>query len=129
MRFVQPKTPEQQAVLHLHRGRRLLVRQRVALGNHLRGILSEYGIVLRPGVKAISVRLPALLEDAENDLPKLARDLLAECKEQHDQLMERIERLEGRIKAWHANNSVRQPLASIPGIGVFNGKRPGRHGR
>ena len=45
--LVQPKTPEQQAVLHLHRARRLLVRQRVALSNHLRGILSEYGIVCR----------------------------------------------------------------------------------
>ena len=44
MRFVKPKTPEQQCVLHLHRARRLLVRQRVALSNHLRGILSEYRI-------------------------------------------------------------------------------------
>jgi len=44
MRFVQPKTPEQQAVLHLHHARRLLVRQRVALNNHMGGILSEYGI-------------------------------------------------------------------------------------
>jgi transposase len=75
MRFVQPKTPEQQCVLHLHRARRLLVRQRVALGNHLRGILSEYGIVLPQGAKAIMQRLPELLEDAENDLPMLTRDL------------------------------------------------------
>ena len=49
MRFVQPKMPEQQAVLHLHHGRQLLVRQRVALSNHMRGILSEYGIVLPQG--------------------------------------------------------------------------------
>jgi transposase len=84
MRFVQPKTPEQQCVLHLHRARRLLVRQRVALSNHLRGILSEYGIVLPQGAKAIMQRLPELLEDAENDLPMLTRDLLAECKYKHD---------------------------------------------
>ena len=119
MRFVQPKTPEQQAVLHLHRARRLLVRQRVALSNHLRGILSEYGLVLPQGVNVIPGRLPALLEDAENDLPMLARHLLAECKEEHDQLMERIGRLEGRIKAWHATSGVSQRLASIPGIGVL----------
>ena len=119
MRFVQPKTPEQQCVLHLHRARRLLVRQRVALSNHLRGILSEYGIVLAQGAKTLSGRLPALLEDAENDLPMLARDLLAECKAEHDQLMERIERLEGRIKAWHVTHDVSQRLASIPGIGVL----------
>jgi transposase len=119
MRFVQPKTPEQQAVLHLHHARRLLVRQRVALSNHMRGVLSEYGIVLPQGVKAISRGLPALLEDAENALPMLARHLLAELKAEHDQLIERIEHLEGHIKAWHATNDVSQRLASIPGIGVL----------
>ena len=119
MRFVQPKTPEQQAVLHLHHGRRLLLRQRIALSNHLRGVLSEYGIVLPQGAMAIIQRLPELLEDADNDLPMLARHLLAEIKEEHDQLIERIERLEGRIKAWHVNSSVSQRLASIPGIGVL----------
>jgi transposase len=119
MRFVQPKTPEQQAVLHLHHARRLLVRQRVALSNHLRGVLSEYGIVLPPGVKAISRCLPALLENAENDLPMLARHLLAELKAEHDQLIERTECLESQIKVWHAGNRVSQRLASIPGIGVL----------
>jgi len=119
MRFVQPKTPEQQAVLHLHHGRRLLVRQRIALSNHMRGVLSEYGIVLPQGAKAISQRLPELLEDADNAQPMLARHLLAELKEGHDQLIERIERIEVWIKAWYANNSVSQRLASIPGIGVL----------
>jgi len=119
MRFVKPKTPEQQAVLHLHHGRRLLVRQRIALNNHMRGVLSEYGIVLPQGAKATSKRLPELLEDAGNNLPMLARHLLAELKEEHDRLVERTERLEAQIKAWHATNSVSQRLASIPGIGVL----------
>jgi transposase len=97
----------------------LLVRQRIALSNHMRGVLSEYGIVMPQGAKAISQRLPALLEDADNDLPMLVRHLLAELKEEYDQLIERIERIEAWIKAWHANNSVSQRLASIPGIGVL----------
>jgi transposase len=119
MRFVQPKTPEQQAVLHLHHARRLLVRQRVALSNHIRGVLSEYGIVLPQGVKAISQSMPALLEDADDGLPMLTRHLLAELKAGHDQLIERTERVEGQIKAWHATSRVSQRLASIPGIGVL----------
>lgn len=119
MRFVQPKMPEQQSVLQLHHGRQLLVRQRVALSNHMRGILSEYGIVVPQGGKAISQRLPELLEDAGNDLPMLARHLLAELKAEHDQLIERTERIEKQLKAWHANNAVSQRLASIPGIGVL----------
>jgi transposase len=75
-------------------------------------------MVLPQGVNAISRHLPALLEDAENDLPMLARHLLAELKTQHDQLIDRIGVLEGHIKAWHASNGVSQRLASIPGIGV-----------
>ena len=119
MRFVRPKSPEQQSVLHLHHGRQLLVRQRVALSNHMRGVLSEYGIVLAQGVKVLSRHLPELLEDAENELPMLARHLLAELKAEHDQLSERIIHIEQQLKAWHAGNSASQRLASIPGIGVL----------
>lgn len=119
MRFVQPKCPEQQAVLHLHHGRQLLVRQRVALSNHLRGVLSEYGIALPPGANAVSRHLPTLLEDADNGLPMLVRHLLAELKAEHDQLIERIDRCEAQLKAWHVGNAVSQRLAGIPGIGVL----------
>ena len=85
----------------------------------MRGILSEYGIVLPQGVKVISRRLPALLEDADNALPMPTRHLLAELKEEHDQVMERIARLEGQLKARHTTNPLSQRLAGIPGIGVL----------
>ncbi len=117
MRFVTAKTPEQQSVLHLHHARRLLIRQRVALANHMRGILLEYGISLPPGVKSLSRRLPQILEDGENALPMLTRHLLSELKEAHDQLMERTARLETQLKAWHASHALSQRLESIPGIG------------
>ena len=52
----------------------------------------------------ISRRLPELLEDADNDLPMLSRHLLAELKAEHDQLIERIDRIEKQLKAWHASN-------------------------
>lgn len=53
MRFVTPKTPEQQSILHLHHGRRLLIQQRVALTNYMRGILLEYGIAISRGDKEL----------------------------------------------------------------------------
>jgi hypothetical protein len=53
------------------------------------------------------------LEDAESDLPMLARDLLPECKEEHDRLMERVDRLEDRIKPWRVTHDVSQRLASL----------------
>lgn len=119
MRFVAPKSPEQQAVLHLHHARQQLVRQRVATSNHIRAVLAEYGICLPQGVKVLCQRLPDLLEDGENALPMLTRHLLAELKEEQDTLIERTQRLEVQLKAWHAANEPSQRLESIPGVGVL----------
>jgi transposase len=49
MRFVAVNTPEQQAVLMLHKTRDLLVRQRTGLINALRAHLAEYGIISSEG--------------------------------------------------------------------------------
>ncbi len=46
MRFVAVKSVEQQAALMAHRSRDLLIRQRTALVNALRGHLAELGIVV-----------------------------------------------------------------------------------
>ncbi|SAL81639.1 transposase [Caballeronia telluris] len=46
MRFVAVKTVEQQSILHLHVSRQLLVKMRTQVSNHLRGLLSEYGLIL-----------------------------------------------------------------------------------
>lgn len=119
MRFVRAKTPEQQAVLHLHHSRQHLVRERVALGNHIRGVLLEYGITLPQGVKVVTQRLPDLLEDGDNGLPMLTRHLLAELKNDYDQLSQRALRLEAQIKAWHQTSEASQRLATIPGVGVL----------
>ncbi|MFV2089995.1 MAG: IS110 family transposase [Pseudomonadales bacterium] len=119
MRFVAAKTLEQQSVLHLHHARQLLVRQRVALSNHLRGVLLEYGFALPQGIQVLSKRLPELLEDGDNELPILTRHLLAELKAQHDDLHERIEGLYRQIQAWHRASEISQRLATIPGIGVL----------
>lgn len=119
MRFVSAKTPDQQAVLHCHQARHLLVGQRVALSNHMRGVLLEYGIVLPQGNQVVSRRLPGLLEDADNELPILVRQTLAELKVEHDQMVEKTVQLHARLEAWHAQSEASRRLASIPGIGVL----------
>ncbi len=85
----------------------------------MRGILLEYGISVPQGIKIVSRRLPALLEDGENALPMLTRHQLSSLKEGHDQLIERIKFLEAQLKAWYANDPLSQRLAGIPGIGVL----------
>lgn len=58
MRFVPVKTEEQQAVLMVHRVRSLMVGERTSLVNQIRGLLSEFGIVLPQGRCHVRSQLP-----------------------------------------------------------------------
>jgi transposase len=49
MRFVEVKSQTQQEVLALHRVRALLIHQRTALMNQMRGLLAECGKVVARG--------------------------------------------------------------------------------
>lgn len=120
MRFAAAKTLEQQAILHLHHSRQLLVRQRVATSNHMRGVLLEYGISLPVGIKILSTQLPEILEDAENNLPMLTRTLLSTLKQSHDDFNAKVQQLENEIRSWHQQSAMSQQLATIPGIGVLS---------
>jgi len=118
MRFVTIKTPEQQAVFHLHHGRRQLVKQRIALSNHLRGVLLEFGIALPPGDRVLNGKLGEILEDGENGLPLLVRQLLQQLWEAFGQLQAHIDALTKALEGWHRESPVSQRLARIPGIGL-----------
>jgi transposase len=48
------------------------------LVNQIRGLLSERGIVINLGISQIREQLPLILEDAENGLTALSRELFAE---------------------------------------------------
>src|SRR5215469_12106829 len=90
MRFVAIKSEEQQAVLMVHRARSLAMANRTALANQIRGLLGEFGIVIPWGITRLRSQLPQVLEDAENDLPMLAREVLADLREQFRALDQRI---------------------------------------
>lgn len=76
MRFVPIKNVEQQSVLSLHRVRQGFVRARTAQANQIRGLLGEYGLVVPQGIAYIAQRVPALIEDAQNELPGTFRLLI-----------------------------------------------------
>lgn len=73
MRFVPVKTPEQQAVLALHRSRQSFIKQRTAQANQFRGLLAEFGIIVPRGIQQLQLQLPEFLEDADILLPSLFR--------------------------------------------------------
>jgi transposase len=119
MRFVPVKTEDQQAVLALHRARQGFVRQRTAQANQIRGLLAEYGITIPLGIRHIGRRLPEILEDGENALPGLFRQLLRQLGEHLKTLDRLVEGMEQQIKQWHHSNEASRRLAAIAGIGAI----------
>ncbi len=68
MRFVLPKTEEQQSRAALFRAKERLVHQRTELVNALRALLYEFGHVLPAGIRQLS-RIDALLDTEDGALP------------------------------------------------------------
>jgi transposase len=117
MRFVPIKNGEQQAILALHRARQGFVRARTAQANQIRGLLAEYGIIIPQGICHIGKRLPAILEDGENDLPGLFRQLLERLGSHLKELDQQVSDLDLQIQLWHRQHEDSCRLAQIPGIG------------
>jgi transposase len=111
------KTPEQQALLALHRARQGLVRARTAQGNQIRGLLAEFGCVIPKGRRHLEQHIPEILEDAENGLPGMGRELFARLWEHLRHLDVQVQALEAQIKAWHRQDAASRRLEAVPGIG------------
>ncbi len=73
MRFVPVKTPQQQAMLSVHRLREGYKEERTACINRIRGLLAEFGVVVAQRPEVLRQALADLLEDATNELPALVR--------------------------------------------------------
>ena len=119
MRFVGVKSEEQQAVLMVHRGRALVVANRTALTNQIRGLLGEFGLVVPLGLNRLRALLPQILEDAENGLPDLARQVLAQLLEQLHQFDEHLQHYERQLQGLAAHSEPAQRLMQINGIGAI----------
>lgn len=117
MRFVPIKTKQQQSILALHRVRSLLVRQRTATINALRGLLGEYGVIAGKGVRQLATLNERLSKADESVVPEEAKEALR-CLFRHiDALTEKLGDMEKRIVAWHKSSPDSQRLASAPGVG------------
>ena len=106
MRFVPIKAIEQQDVQNIHRQRERLKKDRTALVNQIRGLLAEYGVVIKQGVTSVRRELPLILEDAGNGLTVMTRELFADLFDELCALDERLSRCEQRIKAVNQENEL-----------------------
>jgi len=117
MRFVPVKTASMQAVLALHRARQGFVKARTAQANQIRGLLAEFGIVIAKGIGHIDVRLPEILEDGDNGLPGMMRELLQRLGDNLKDMDRQVGETERQIKLWHRDNEQSCKLEAIAGIG------------
>ncbi len=119
MRFVPVKSVDQQAVLALHRVRQLRVAERTATVNQLRGLLGEYGVVVSQGISCLRKALPGILEDADNGLPDMLREVFAELGARIVELDRQIDCYDQRIQEQAAQNPSAQRLMKIEGVGAL----------
>jgi transposase len=120
MRFVPVKSAEQQALLALHRVRQGFTAERTAAINQLRGLLSEFGIVLPKGRYQLRGRIGAVLEDACNAIPGLARRVFADLNVHIGELDQKILAYDRELEALARTSEAARRLQQIPGIGPIS---------
>ncbi len=118
-RVVAIKSEEQQAVLCMHRILELKKKQRVALTNQIRGLLSEFGLVMPTGIKALREGLKVVLPELEKVAPKMFCEEILGLWQEIISLKEQQASIENKLAVWARTNSNCQRLIDVPGIGVL----------
>jgi transposase len=117
MRFVVVKSETQQDILALHRVRALLIRERTALMNQMRGLLAEYGIVTAQGVAALRRTVAELQAEDTTDTSQVLREILQEMSGRLDVFEERLKAYDHRIASLARTNQQTARLMAVEGVG------------
>lgn len=114
------KSVEQQDIQALHRVRARLVKNRTALANQMRGLLLEYGVVIPQGISRLRKHVPRILEDADNELSLVFRDLLQSLARELSTLDTSITEVTQRLTRLSRDLEACQRLREMEGIGPLN---------
>jgi transposase len=117
MRFVPIKSASQQDIQAVHRIRFQLIKWRTALANKVRGLLGEYGIVVAQGLAPLRRELPLILDDEENQLSGLFREMLGEMAERLKLLDQRIRQYDSKVERVFGQDERCPRLAQVEGVG------------
>jgi transposase len=118
MRYVSPKTIEQQDMQSLLRVREGCIEMRTKVVNQVRGLLAEYGIVVAQGIHHIKKALPEHFDAAkENGLTEFFKQLLEKQYNFILVLDEQIDSYEIKISHIANQNVICQQVKKVEGIG------------
>ncbi len=115
--FVPVKSVEQQDLKAIRSVRKRLVENRTALANQIRGLAAEYGVVFPISIKALRCHLPLALEDAENELSPVIRNLLQTLYYDFISLSEEIDEMTQSVTMLSQQNPRYEAIRNIPGFG------------
>ena len=118
IRFVPVKSEHQQQISCLHRIRERLIKNKTAMSNQARGLLSEFGVVFPCGHKALLNGLTRVIDTPQyrHRLQNMVIDILSEYKT----TLERIKGIEKQLSEFVDDSKSGKILRSIPGIGIIN---------
>ncbi len=117
MRFVPIKTEEQLDVQATHRVRDRLVQRRTALINEIRGFLLDRGLTFAAQPIHLRKNLPAVIEDAEQNLSPRLRWLLDRLWQEWKQLEIEIQTITDELERVSKEDGLCRRLRQIPGFG------------
>jgi len=116
MRFVEPKSPQQQARAMVFRTRELFVRQRTQTINALRAHLAEHGLIAPQGMSNLA-NIRRLIDEAAAEVEALVVETARTYLEQIDDLSSRILKLEATLKQEAARTDASLRMMTMPGVG------------
>ena len=117
MRFVPVKSPEQQAVLSMHRARDLLVKQRTQLVNMIRSLLAEFGLNIPKGLERALLMARRIVDGKAPDVPMEVAKIVSTLSQQALDIHVRLRQIDRDLLVWQRGNDVARRLMTIPGIG------------
>jgi transposase len=117
IRFVPIKRVEQQDLQALHRIRERLIKARTALGNAIRGLLKEYGIILPQSITKFRALLVDKLQNEQAELTTLSAEFFWHLYDAFLAVEKRLASDDEKLAAMGRAHPACQRLQTIPGIG------------
>jgi transposase len=111
------KTLDHQAMQSVQRSRELIIQERTALSNHVRGLLLEFGIAIPKGLVYLRKQVPLILEDAENGVPMSYRPTLHRMLMRFRATEEDLAFMDEQIKQLVKSNDGCRRLTALEGVG------------
>jgi len=117
MHPIKVKTIEQQDLQAVHRIREEIKSHRIAKANQIRGLVTEYGLVVPRELTSLRKAIPQWLEDADNGLTMFFRQLLHGLWDDLLSLDKRMTELDKQIAVIAQENPVAKRLQQLRGVG------------